>query len=119
MAGSRSSVYLLTVVAKFIRPKRSFGRQVFQAILEGVAGLGHAFAAHAAGGVEHEDHVARNLLRLGQLGPRRHEQHEVAVLAGAGPMRQRVQADVLGADVVEELEIAVDDRLEDIPCNFH
>src|SRR5438067_7772536 len=53
--------------------------------------------------LEHEHHVARHLLRLRQLGARRDEHHEVAVLIGVGPVRHRGQADVLVARRVEEI----------------
>ena len=39
--------------------------QVFETVLERVASLGHLGAAHAAGGIQHQHQVARNLLLLG------------------------------------------------------
>ncbi len=87
------------------------GGQLAQAILEGVARLHDALAAHAAGGVQDEHHVAGHLLGLGQLGPRREQQHDVAVASGHRPVRQGGQADVLAAGGVEELEVLVQDGL--------
>ena len=62
------------------------GPEVVQAILEGLAGLVHLGAAHAARRVQHQHHVPGHLVLPRSLHARRQQHHEVAVLGADGPV---------------------------------
>ena len=95
------------------------GAEVFQAVFHRLAGLLHLDAAHAARRIQHQHHVARHVVFLGQLHFGREQHREIAVFRGDRPVRQDGEAHILFAGGIIELEVLVERRLILVEVDDH
>ncbi len=85
-------------------PEAIFGIEVVGDVQEGRSGLLELFSLHAAGGIQHHDHVFGDGL-FGSADAGRGQQHEVP-FAGQGIVGgQEANADVVYGSAVEQLEV--------------